>query len=86
MMRINVVETNAQCTSLLVEGQVVQEWARLLELEIQNALNRSTVVLVDLASVTATDRAANRMLRRFVDNDVRIINRPRLLEFEEADP
>ena len=65
---------------LLLEGQIVAQWVRLLEEECRELLSADRRVYLDLSGVNYLDRQAARLLRELSDRSVRLINCPPLVD------
>jgi anti-anti-sigma regulatory factor len=65
---------------LLLEGQIVAQWDRLLEDECQELLRTGCRVLLDLSGVSYLDRRAAQLLRELENRSVRLINCPPLVD------
>jgi anti-anti-sigma regulatory factor len=65
---------------IVLEGQIVAEWVKLLEEECLELSGTDQKVLLDLAGVSYLDRRAVRLLRELSARSISIVNCPPLVE------
>jgi anti-anti-sigma regulatory factor len=80
MLRLTRTTRRPHEVVLVLEGQVVAEWVRLLEEECLELSETDHKLLLDLAGVSYLDRRAVRLLRELSARSVSIINCPPLVE------
>jgi anti-anti-sigma regulatory factor len=80
MLRLTRTSKPPHEVILLLEGQIVAQWVRLLEDECRELLSADRQILLDLSGVTYLDRQAARLLRELSDRSVRLINCPPLVD------
>jgi anti-anti-sigma regulatory factor len=80
MLRLTRTSKPPHEVILLLEGQIVAQWVRLLEDECRELLRADQQILLDLSGVTYLDRRAARLLRELSDRSVRLINCPPLVD------
>ncbi len=80
MLRItNKTESHALVT-LLLEGRIEADWVMELEREAERWLRRRPRLVLDFAGVKFVGTQGAEMLRRFADENVKIINCSALIE------
>lgn len=80
MLRLTRTNKPPHEVILLLEGQIVAQWVRLLEEECRELLSADQRVLLDLSGVSYLDRQAARLLRELSERSVRLINCPPLVD------
>ena len=80
MLRLTRTSQPPDDVILLLEGQIVAQWVRLLEEECLELLGTGCQVLLDLSGVSYLDRHAARLLRELGNRSVRLINCPPLVD------
>jgi anti-anti-sigma regulatory factor len=80
MLRLTRTSQPPDDVILLLEGQIVAQWVRLLEEECLELLGTGCQVLLDLSGVSYLDRGAARLLRELENRSVRLINCPPLVD------
>ena len=80
MLRLTRTSKPPHEVILLLEGQIVAQWVRLLEDECRELLSADQRVLLDLSGVSYLDRQAARLLRELSDRSVRLINCPPMVD------
>jgi hypothetical protein len=80
MLRLTRTSQPPDDVILLLEGQIVAQWVRLLEEECLQLLGTGCRVLLDLSAVSYLDRRAARLLRELEGRSVRLINCPPLVD------
>ena len=80
MLRLTRTSQPPDDVILLLEGQIVDQWVRLLEEECLQLLGTRCRVLLDLSAVSYLDRHAARLLRELESRSVRLINCPPLVD------
>jgi anti-anti-sigma regulatory factor len=80
MLRLTRTNKPPNEVILLLEGQIVAQWVRLLEEECLELLSADRRVFLDLSGVNYLDRQAARLLRELSERSVRLINCPPLVD------
>jgi anti-anti-sigma regulatory factor len=80
MLRLTRTNKPPHEVILLLEGQIVAQWVRLLEEECRELLSADQRVFLDLSGVNYLDRQAARLLRELSERSVRLINCPPLVD------
>jgi len=80
MLRVTRTTRPPDEVILLLEGQIVAQWVRLLEDECLELLGADRRVLLDLSGVSYLDRRAAGLLRELAGRSVRLINCPPLVD------
>jgi anti-anti-sigma regulatory factor len=80
MLRLTRTNKPPHEVILLLEGQIVAQWVRLLEDECRELLSADRQILLDLSGVIYLDRQAARLLRELSERSVRLINCPPLVD------
>jgi anti-anti-sigma regulatory factor len=79
VLRITLVANDGVEATLRAEGQLVAEWASLLEAECLSLLERFAAVRLDLSAVSYLDAAGAAVLAALVSRHVELLNHSSLL-------
>jgi anti-anti-sigma factor len=74
MLRISIVESSSQVSTLRVEGQVKGHWVEELRKSCEEALVRGKQLCVDLRDVSFADSCGIALLKNLSSRQVTLVN------------
>lgn len=74
MLRISEVEDDGSTVTLKLEGQIIGDWASVLEQECLRLLGMDRTVILDFEFVFYVGEAAVQMLNRFPGEKLKLIH------------